>query len=57
MWNQRLLKFEILTKNARSFEHSLTTLQEELEAESTNELEWQGESQIDEDSGCETREP
>ena len=34
----------------------MTYLQEELEAESTNELEWQCQSQMDEDSGCETRE-
>ena len=34
----------------------MTKNQEELGAESTNELEWQCQSQMNEDSDCETRE-
>ena len=39
-----------LDPECEEIEHSLTKLQEELEDESTLELEWQSQSQIDEDS-------
>ena len=48
MRNQRLLNFQISTRGAGSLK-----LQEEREAASTSELEWQ--TKIDEDSGYVTR--